>query len=257
MEHFQIELDFPEGLATLTFEKKEEPYLAWRLAREVIPLADTLTAMGADIARSFSKTVSCSKGCGMCCRQMVPLSPLEAVIIAEAVDRLPPDGKESVLSSFAHALKTLKTAGIYDTVSNVYLAKADKKEVMDINRKYFQLGIPCPFLVEGACGIYTERPSRCREYSVLSDPRCCADPFDNAIKRLPLTVKLCETLSHAWASLTGKPPVIIPLVKALEWVTENPENRELSIYGTEQFTRAVLEFACDKANKVAQERMKG
>jgi hypothetical protein len=64
-------------------------------------------------------------------------------------------------------------------------------------------------------------------------------------------------LSHAWSSLTGKPPVIIPLIKALEWVQSNGDIRTLSVYGAEHVVKAVLELACTKANKIAQERTKG
>jgi Fe-S-cluster containining protein len=155
---------------------------------------------------SFGHTVSCRKGCGVCCCQMVPLSPPEAAIIADVVDQLPPARKKTVLTNFAKALDKLDAAGLKETISNIYSTRTDKKEVLDINRKYFELGIPCPFLAEGSCSIHPHRPSRCREYSVLSSADFCKNPFDNRIKRLPLTIKLCESLSHAWSSLTGKAP---------------------------------------------------
>ena len=257
MEQILIELDFPEGVVRFPYKKMEEPRLLWHIAYDMLPVCDILTEMGSAIAGSFGHTVSCRKGCGVCCRQMVPLSPPEAGIIADVVDQLPLARKNSVLSAFTRALDRLDAAGIKETISNIYSTRTDKKEVREINRKYFELNIPCPFLVEGACGIYPHRPSRCREYSVLSPSDYCANPFDDRIKRLPLTIKLCESLSIAWSSLTGKPPIIIPLVKALEWVRNNGDIRTLSVYGAEHVVKAVLEFACAKANKIAQERMKG
>jgi Uncharacterised protein family (UPF0153). len=252
-----IELDFPEGVVRFAFKKKKEPRLLWHIAYDMLPVCDVLTEMGSTIAGSFGHTISCRKGCGVCCCQMVPLSPPEAAMIADVVDQLPKSRKKDVLSAFAHALDKLDETGIKDTISNIYSIRTDKKEVMDINRKYFELNIPCPFLLDGACGIYTHRPSRCREYSVLSSADFCKNPFENRIKRLPLTIKLCESLAHAWSSLTGKPPVIIPLVKALEWVRSNNEIRTLGVYGAEHVARAVLEFACEKANKIGQDKMKG
>jgi hypothetical protein len=55
----------------------------------------------------------------------------------------------------------------------------------------------------------------------------------------------------------GKPPIIIPLIKALEWVQNNGDIRTLSVYGADHVAKAVLEFACEKANKIGQDRMKG
>ena len=62
-------------------------------------------------------------------------------------------------------------------------------------------------------------------------------------------------MSNAWASLTDKPPVIIPLVKALEWVRGNGDIRTLSVFGADHVARAVLESACARANRIALEKM--
>ncbi|HEX7510948.1 MAG TPA: YkgJ family cysteine cluster protein [Chitinivibrionales bacterium] len=254
MEQFQIELDFPEGVVGLSYKKNDGPCLVWHLAADMIPLADTLTEMGTALAATFGKTVSCKKGCGVCCCQMVPLSPPEAAIIADVVDRMPPLRKNEVLAAFSRGLEKLDAADLTDAISGIYSTRTEKEKVLEINRAYFDLGIVCPFLENGACGIYHDRPSRCREYSVLSPASCCADPFDNSIRKLPITLKLCESLSQAWSTLTGKPPVIVPLIKALDWVQNNPGIRELSIYGSEHFIKSVLEFACAKANTVARDR---
>jgi Fe-S-cluster containining protein len=256
MDQIQIELDFPEGVVRLPLASQPEPRLLWHIASDVLPVCDMLTEMGSAIAGSFGRTVSCGKGCGVCCRQMVPLSPPEAAIIADVVDQMPLEQKNSVLPAFSRALDRLEAAGIKEAISNIYSGGADHEEVTEINRKYFELGISCPFLVKGSCSIYSRRPSRCREYSVMSPPDCCANPFDNRVKRLPLTIKLCESLSRAWSSLAGKPPIIIPLVKALEWVRDNGEIRTLSVFGADHVARAVLELACARANKAAQEKMR-
>jgi Fe-S-cluster containining protein len=246
-----FDLDFPEGVVHFTFPRRDEPQLLWQLTEEIIPVADTLAEMGSSIAKDFGKAVACGAGCGVCCCQMVPLSPPEAAIIFDVVNRLPQNRKFEVCAAFSRALEALAQAGIKDALSEVYRVSADIATVREINRKYFELGISCPFLEKGSCSIYSRRPSRCREYSVMSSPELCANPFDNPVKRLPLTLKLSESLSHAWSSLTGKPPVIIPLVKALEWVEHNREVCTLSVCGAEHVVQGVLEFACAKANKSA------
>lgn len=246
-----FDLDFPEGVVHFTFPTRDEPRLLWQLAEEIIPVADTLAEMGSSIATTFGKTVTCGADCGVCCCQMVPLSPPEAAIIFDVVDKLPSKRKSDVCAAFSSALVALAEAGIKDEISEVYRVSTDPAKVREINRKYFELGISCPFLLNGSCSIYSRRPSRCREYSVMSTPELCANPFDNPVRRLPITLKLSESLSHAWSSLTGKPPVIIPLVKVLEWVKHNRDVCSLSVYGAEHVVQGVLEFACAKANKSA------
>ena len=138
MEQILIDLDFPEGMVRFPFKKKEEPLLLWHIAYDLLPVCDVLTDLGSAIAASFGHTVSCRKGCGVCCRQMVPLSPPEAAIIADVVDQLPPARKKTVLLAFTQALDALEAAGIRDTISTIYSTYADKKEVLEINRKYLR-----------------------------------------------------------------------------------------------------------------------
>ncbi len=43
-------------------------------------------------------------------------------------------------------------------------------------RRYFHLGIACPFLEDESCSIHADRPISCREYLVTSPAVNCADP---------------------------------------------------------------------------------
>ncbi len=254
MNQVEFDLDFPEGVVRFAYENRPDPRLLWQLTREMIPIADTITGLGHNIAKQFGLSVSCKKGCGVCCCQMAPLSPPETAIIADVVDHLPQARQSEVRRKFSRALETLARAGIQDVVSDMYATGADKATVLEINRAYFELRIPCPFLTEGSCGIYEHRPSRCREYSVMSDPEYCADPFDEHVRRLPLTLKLCEAFSYGWSALCGKPPLIIPLIKSLAWVRANPEIRDLRVDSSEHVVRTILEFACAKANDSAAKK---
>ena len=147
--------------------------------------------------------------------------------------------------------------GLLETLLEMYRAGADRKVVMDNNRKYFDLSIYCPFLVDGSCSIYPHRPSRCREYSVLSPSEYCTDPFDRRIRRLPLSIKLCETFSIIWSTLTATSPVIIPLVYALEWVRDHPDITTLVVAkgDVSRLMQSTLETACERANTVARKRV--
>jgi Fe-S-cluster containining protein len=255
MKKLIFELDFPEGIVRFPYSHEQGPRLLWNIAYDVLPICDMLTEMGVAMAGSLGHSVSCKKGCVACCNQLVPLSPPEAAIIADVLENLPPDRKEIALSGFAQAKEKLSEAGLKETISTIYDSRTDKQTVLDTNKKYFDLAIPCPFLFGGTCGIYPHRPSRCREYSVLSLSECCRNPFGGNIKRLPLTIKLSEVFAFAWSALSGKPPIVIPLVNALEWVSDNGGVRTLCVEGAEHVAQAILESACAKANKAMNERM--
>ena len=61
--------------------------------KEMLPLffsfADAVMSTAANGVEQSGEKISCKKGCGACCRQLVPISETEAHWIAELVDRLP------------------------------------------------------------------------------------------------------------------------------------------------------------------------
>jgi hypothetical protein len=62
-------------------------------ATELLPLAQNLSNAIVDATVREIETrggkISCCKGCGACCRQLVPISEVEARYIAELVESLP------------------------------------------------------------------------------------------------------------------------------------------------------------------------
>ena len=104
----------------------------------------------ADSPSLRKEPVSCRKGSGACCRQVVPLSPPEAFLIAEMVQAAPPDENEIFLERFASLAERLESSGLTDALFNRTV-------------EYFRLGLACPFLVEESCSIHPMRPLLCRE----------------------------------------------------------------------------------------------
>ena len=90
-----------------------------------------------------------------------------------------------------------------------------------ISKAYFREQIACPFLEDEGCSIYPVRPSICREYMVVSPPQNCGDPYAKTIRRVPLSLRLSEALTHLWAALVKRRPELVPFVLALRWTREN------------------------------------
>jgi hypothetical protein len=84
--------------------------------RELLPLAQNLSNAIVDATVREIETrggkISCCKGCGACCRQLVPISEVEARYIAELVESLPEPRQSKVKARFEDAAKRLAEAGL-------------------------------------------------------------------------------------------------------------------------------------------------
>src|SRR5215475_12443178 len=58
--------------------------------------------------------ISCRKGCGACCRQMVPLSIFEAEFLGEWFSTLPEERQAEITRRFHKGFIKLKEAGVLD-----------------------------------------------------------------------------------------------------------------------------------------------
>src|SRR5205814_8244994 len=77
-------------------------------------VAENFVDMGLAKEKKAGRTVSCQKGCGACCRQLVPISAIEAREVARVVQRMPAERKEIILRRFAEAREKLADAEMLD-----------------------------------------------------------------------------------------------------------------------------------------------
>jgi hypothetical protein len=63
--------------------------------------------IGINASLSKGETVSCTKGCGACCKQPVPISEIEAYQLNELVENMPEPKRSEVKERFAFATKKL------------------------------------------------------------------------------------------------------------------------------------------------------
>ena len=150
------------------------------------PLADQLTGIAEARAARDGNPVTCAKGCGACCRQMVPLSPPEARHIARVVEELPPERAAEIRRRFAAATTAMETAGVTPTGH----PDEDKAAYRAYGLAYFRQGVPCPFLEEESCSIHPVRPLVCREYLVTSPPSACAVLGSGKVRQVPVVARL-------------------------------------------------------------------
>jgi len=181
-------------------------------------LANRVAALGAARAQRNGQDISCAKGCGACCRQLVPISPAEARHLAHVVSTLPPQQAAEVRKRFAEALSKMEGAGLPPRPA----LTADKAAFREYGLAYFRQGVACPFLREESCSIHTRRPLVCREYQVTSPPAACAKLGNGQVRQVPVPAHIWTVFSRS-VSPDGTLEWM-PLIEALRFAEANPES---------------------------------
>jgi Fe-S-cluster containining protein len=181
-------------------------------------LANQVAELGATRARSAGQTISCAKGCGACCRQLVPISPTEAQDLARLVSALPSERAAEVRKRFAEALSTMEGAGVSPHGHPI----TDKAAYREYGLDYFRQGIACPFLHDESCSIHPDRPLVCREYQVTSSPAACAKLGSGEVRQVPVPGPVWAVFARS-VSRQG-PLEWMPLIEALRFAAANPES---------------------------------
>ena len=148
-------------------------------------------------------TISCRKGCGACCRQLVPVSRTEGERLLALVKTMPDERREHLRQRFAAAETAIDAAGLAD--------RAGRND-RELSLAYFALRLPCPFLEDESCSIHPDRPLVCREYLVTSPAELCAGPSQEGVT--PVAV---PKVSMAARGLQGESNDWFPLALLMKW----------------------------------------
>lgn len=195
---------------------------------QLLPIFQTLTNLVVNAAEESvsrqGRSVSCSKGCGACCRQPVPISETEARAISRLVDAMPEPRRMSIRTRFSDARSRLDAAGMLGRYRNP--ERLTSVELMSLARDYFALGIACPFLEDESCSIHADRPLACREYLVTSPAENCANPAGCTIEPVPLALRVAAAVRAVDQNGRDDRSGWVLLSLALEWATKYPESEQ-------------------------------
>src|SRR5258708_8730025 len=165
-------------------------------AAEIVPALQGLVNAVAAAAEA-GKIISCRKGCGACCRQLVPVSRSEGERLLRLVEAMPSDHREALRARFAAAETAIEGAGLQQRG-----ARTDR----ELSAAYFALGVACPFLEDESCSIHPERPLVCREYLVTSPAELCSGPRQEgvtpvAVPKVSMAARGLQEESDDWFPL--------------------------------------------------------
>lgn len=183
---------------------------------DLLPMARALSreanAVSVEEVEREGKALSCVRGCSACCRQLIPVSPLEARRLAKAVASMSPRRQTAVRKRFEAARRRLREAGVHTDA----LVAGEPEAWRDAAPRYREVHVACPFLVADACSVYVERPIVCASYAVTSPAERCATR-DAPLELIPQPLRVSRMLTESTNELTGKSHGAIPLVEALAW----------------------------------------
>lgn len=240
-EHFEISLQTPSGEISTAVGVPAGfvPITA------ILPLMRSLGGEAQVLEQrrllEAGQRISCEKGCAACCRMLVPISVPEAFALTNAIDQLDQKERNRLLAKLDLAQQQLARAGILKQLSSL----ADSSEPLNdeaiepLNRAYYALRMPCPFLDNETCSIYADRPAACRELAVTSPATECQEMTKQTVQPVPVAVRLSTALSLLWADLTGTAPRLIPLPLAVDWARRHKEEQTNQWAGTELFEKAM------------------
>jgi Fe-S-cluster containining protein len=194
--------------------------------RDLLPIAAEIsrqvTAIAVTDAVAGGAQIPCKVGCAACCRQLVPISAIEARHLADVVDAMPPKRRRAVRRRFAEAVQRMEQIGLLDPADPRGrhalrgTAMAGESSWDNVSRRYFAAQIPCPLLEDESCGVYADRPLICREYHVVTPPALCGE-FAGGARTVPRPARMSEALADAANAVAGTDLPSIPLALALEW----------------------------------------
>lgn len=149
---------------------KEEVSADDKIAQAFALLLQAVSEEISDMETAAELKPTCQMGCAFCCYFPIVTSKMEALLIKDAISKMPADRKQ-VIENHLNAY--------YQT----YEEKADQLSGIDIvsdsdaKYKYKKEQLPCPFLnlKTNACMIYEVRPLPCRTYVNYTNPKVCAD----------------------------------------------------------------------------------
>ena len=200
----RVEVDVPAGPARL-----DDILPALQVLEDAV-----MRQLAAGVERA-GRSISCGPRCGACCRQLVPISDVEARHLAGLVQALPDEARHGVERRFVAAAERFAELGLLERLHDA-VTLDEREERRRLGLEYFAAGVPCPFLVDESCSIHADRPLACREYLVTSPPERCTQPRPGEIEHVPIPARLSTALMRTAADGAATSPRWLPLVLALE-----------------------------------------
>jgi Fe-S-cluster containining protein/uncharacterized protein (DUF1778 family) len=191
---------------------------------DIVPLArtisDKLVLTVSDELSKKGQSIACCKGCSACCSYLVPLSAPEAFRLREELLSLPVNSSNRILNScFDTAERILDNR--HPRLSLQNSSNSDQSQTSLISKWYSGLKLACPFLSDGLCMLYEQRPLACREHIASGSAVLCQTSHKGDPNVVPMPVSTLEALGQLAAELEQTDIDAVMLPFAFAWAQDN------------------------------------
>jgi Fe-S-cluster containining protein len=225
-----------------------------RLA-DIVPLARIVCTKITDVVLqsviSNGGRIACRKGCLACCRHLIPLSVPEAFRLDEEISAATEHRRKSVWRTCLDAARQIldRKPPIPLMPQKEEASPASSVDLNLISKWYRDFELDCPFLHNGVCTIYEQRPLACREHYVTGSAEACRGKR-GAAKVLEMPVQMPNALSQLASELEGTSVEAVLLPLALVWCEENHQRDERTwpfAMMVKRFLEIITEMACENS----------
>lgn len=129
----------------------EEVYLVWESSFR-------------EYKKSWPKDFHCPRPCSLCCEQspLVPVSPVEAVLVSQFIhNRFLDEKKQVVINRAQQIVSQLESNTAFYDISKVANSISPSGKISG----------GCPLLFDGLCSVYEVRPLVCRAFGFSAEER--------------------------------------------------------------------------------------
>jgi Fe-S-cluster containining protein len=197
---------------------------------EIIPLArqlsEKLSLSVTDKLHRNGISVTCHKGCSACCSYLVPLSVPEAFRLREEVLAMPQEQAGTILRSFLDSARKIIDSKFHEHNVNDLSHTNIPVQKNLLSKWYAELNLTCPFLSDGICTTYEQRPIACREHLVTGSASLCEALREDEPDVANMPVSILECVGELAAELEQSQVEAVMMPLALPWTQANLERAE-------------------------------
>ncbi|MCX5633243.1 MAG: YkgJ family cysteine cluster protein [Phycisphaerae bacterium] len=196
---------------------------------DIVPLARKLSTKLA-IAflaglRGNGQSVPCCKGCCACCSYLIPLSVPEVFRLREELLEMPAENSSRIFQSCLDTAKRILDKKFRTSYLKSF-SKSGQPRINQVSKWYGGLELACPFLSDGLCMLYEQRPFACREHIVTGSAVSCQTDHRDEPNVAPMPVSILEVLGQLTAELEQSDIEAVMLPLAFAWAQDNLQRAE-------------------------------
>jgi len=136
----QFSLRIQGARIDVSAELPEGPVLPSAVLPIIQSLSSSISTLTENESARLGRPVSCRAGCGACCRQAVPISPVEARMLSEYIDAQPPERREVLRARFRAAAERIEESGVAAELRDA--AEDAAKDIFLDKERTHSLGAP-------------------------------------------------------------------------------------------------------------------